>query len=404
MADGSQTAGVDRGVARKAQAFGLLERLCQQLELTDTQYERAKGHYQAVGAWLSEAEDDVLTYAEIYPQGSVSHGTTVRPLGRKEHDVDLIAFLTGAGPATPPGEVKQAVGDRLRSNGRYRDILEEMPRCWRLNYAGDFHLDITPAIRNPQCDQGGELVPDKKLRRWKSSNPKGFRSLFAKRAALRPATLLEKSHRATARADVVPFPVQSATKGVLRRTVQLLKRHRDVAFTKRDTALAPLSIIITQLAARSYEYCVQHYAYENEFDLLLDTIRMMPVFVERHSVGGQPHSAVWNETTQGENFAEKWNAHPERADAFIGWHRAALADFERVQEMEGLDEVGVDLGDFLGRDMVEKAIKSITDDFSAARGTTRLGVVAGLGLTTSVTAPAIARTSVPANTFFGRRP
>ena len=33
-----------------------------------------------------------------------------------------------------------------------------MPRCWRLSYANEFHMDITPSIPNPNCRFGGELV------------------------------------------------------------------------------------------------------------------------------------------------------------------------------------------------------------------------------------------------------
>jgi hypothetical protein len=42
-----------------------------------------------------------------------------------------------------------------------------------LNYAREYHLDISPTIINVDCDNGGELVPDKKLREFKPTNPKG---------------------------------------------------------------------------------------------------------------------------------------------------------------------------------------------------------------------------------------
>jgi len=37
-----------------------------------------------------------------------------------------------------------------------------------LNYANEFHMDITPSIMNPECTNGGELVPDKELRALES--------------------------------------------------------------------------------------------------------------------------------------------------------------------------------------------------------------------------------------------
>ena len=52
--------------------------------------------------------------------------------------------------------MKKTIGDRLRANGYYAPLLEEKPRCWRLSYANEFHLDITPSIPNLECANGGE--------------------------------------------------------------------------------------------------------------------------------------------------------------------------------------------------------------------------------------------------------
>ena len=57
-------------------------------------------------------------------------------------------------------------------------------------------------------------------------------------------------------------------KGILRRVVQILKRHRDHYFIGRAPSLAPISIIITTLAARSYDDCALGSIYDSEFDVL----------------------------------------------------------------------------------------------------------------------------------------
>ena len=72
---------------RKGELLGVLERLCQGLELTDTQFETAKERYEAVGAWLADADDAMLRALAIYLQGSTALGTTVKPIIRNEHDV-----------------------------------------------------------------------------------------------------------------------------------------------------------------------------------------------------------------------------------------------------------------------------------------------------------------------------
>jgi Second Messenger Oligonucleotide or Dinucleotide Synthetase domain len=387
-----------RLIARKSQLAGILERLCQALELSATQYEVAKKRYEGVGEWLAAADDPLLRTLSIYVQGSTALGTTVKPIGRNEHDVDLVGHVADGGRAAPV-TLKRIIGDRLRENGHYRPLLEEMPRCRRLNYANEFHMDITPSVPNPLCAQGGELVPDKTLREWTPSNPKGYKRLFEERAALRPRLRLAKSaaFRGDARADIEPYPAAGGFKDILRRSVQIGKRHRDVYFEMLDPSLIPISIIITTLAAHSYEYCVTHFIYDSEIDLLCDILRHMPDSIETHVIDGRRLWFVWNETTSGENFAEKWNHDPRRPEAFFAWHQKALCDLEALAAAEGLDRLTKMLRGAFGQAPVAKAMDGLTNDVSGARTTGRLGVAPSLGLI--IGSPSA--TTVRPNTFFG---
>lgn len=93
----------------------------------------------------------------------------------------------------------------------------------------------------------------------------------------------------------------------LQKAVQLLKRHRDVYFMDND-ADSPISIIITTLAA---------HAYSGEIDLYdaLQHIRKMPQYIEKRD------NKYWipNPTMTDENFADKWNESPSKAEAFQKW-------------------------------------------------------------------------------------
>ena len=122
---------------RKSELVGALERICRTLELTGTQGELAEEHYNAVGEWLAGSDDPLLRGVAVYVQGSTALGTTVKPFGRDEHDVDLVCFVPKLRLHVPPAFLKARIGDRLRQNGRYSSMLEEKPRCWRLNYAGN---------------------------------------------------------------------------------------------------------------------------------------------------------------------------------------------------------------------------------------------------------------------------
>jgi hypothetical protein len=388
-----------RMMLRKAETVGILERMCEALELTATQYDTAKTRYESAGKWLAEAESPLLRALSIYLQGSTALGTTVKPLGRNEHDVDLVAHMPNLGPL-PPATVKKAIGDRLRVNGLYAPLLEEMPRCWRLNYANEFHLDITPSIPNPECSNGGELVPDKALKEWKASNPKGYNSLFDRRANLQPRMRMRKSEGAQdgARADSVePYPVARGLKGILRRTIQVLKRHRDIYFVDLDPCLAPISVVVTTLASRSYEYCVGRFVYDDELDVVRDIVRHMPAFIESRLVDGRSHWFIWNETTSGENFAEKWNNDPSRAEAFFAWNARVTADLDGLAVIKGIDRLNKSLSESFGSAPVAKAFDALTEEVSAARRANRLFVAPAVGLSVA----ASTATPVRTNTFFG---
>ena len=174
-------------------------------------------------------------------------------------------------------QVKSLLGTEIISYAEahgFRDPAEEKIRCWRLNYADGvrFHMDILPSVPEDQnfialLQQLGvpyELaklsvaITDKQHPKyavvdpdWPRSNPRGFVGWFEgrmrKAADDRIRGLVLK--RVYASIDQVP-PYEWKTP--LQRSIQILKRHRDMMF-KRSPDLAPISMIITTLAAHSYE-------------------------------------------------------------------------------------------------------------------------------------------------------
>lgn len=84
-------------------------------------------------------------------QGSFATNTVVRPLNDSvEYDVDLLLpmdfnrFPDGFFNAKrDPDYILPYLQDRLRTN--YSARLERKNKCVRINYAGDFHIDLVPA-------------------------------------------------------------------------------------------------------------------------------------------------------------------------------------------------------------------------------------------------------------------
>ena len=81
-----------------------------------------------------------------------------------------------------------------------------------------------------------------------SSNPRGFARWFEQRATLGRRRSLSENRLKAAIEDVPPYD----WKTTLQQSIQILKRHRDVMFDETPE-LAPISMIITNLAANAYD-------------------------------------------------------------------------------------------------------------------------------------------------------
>ena len=134
---------MDRAKQRLLDELLLMGAEC--LDLTESEHADAVGKYGAVGRWLDARESALRIYRPVvFVQGSVAIGTASKAVGREERDIDLVCRMHLPHEISQ-ARAKQMVGERLRQNGTYAEILEEKNRCWRLNYAGQLHMDILPA-------------------------------------------------------------------------------------------------------------------------------------------------------------------------------------------------------------------------------------------------------------------
>src|SRR6478609_6540626 len=164
------------------QLDGLLEALCLELSLAQTQHERATRAYETIGDWVSASGSSLAAFAPlVYGQGSVPLGTAVKPRKSDEFDADGVCVLSQNYGSLRPSTAYNLVLQRIQEHGLYRSKLREEDRCIRLEYEDRLHLDIIPAI--PAQANGGTriLVPSRDRSSWEPSNPKGFENWFRTR-------------------------------------------------------------------------------------------------------------------------------------------------------------------------------------------------------------------------------
>lgn len=387
--------------------------LSRNLDITKTQHENLVKSYEAVGRCL-DGDTTLSTYHPmITPQGSLRLGTIIQPINDDDDlDVDLVFRLIGKSPCWTQYDIKLLVGQRLKNNATYRDMLdEEGRRCWTLLYRQDsdnvkerYHMDILPcvadaghverlrmmeasAFRSNEVDRISIRITDKERsdyrtetnkNLWLKSNPDGYAIWFASRCKTTRDT------RELIMESIMPIGKYVATKTNLQRIVQILKRHRDMMFNGDEDK--PISIIITTLAAKAYQ------GESSLYEGLSNVIDRMESHIE--TKGGI--YIIANPVNAEENFADKWIAHPKRKENFFKWLRQLKADRLAIISQKG-GELRESFARSFGKNTSDKVFQEQIQTFKkdASNGKLKLastGVIGGIGKTLNAK-----------NTFFGEK-
>ena len=374
----------------------LLELICARIQLSETQDQVARQHYGAVTDWLSREGSPLrLLNPHIFPQGSQSLGTTTKPLRQAEFDLDAVCKLNIRTPSHP-GSIYRLIWDRIAAHDVYRPMMKRMPRCIRLAYSGDFHLDIAPAV--PDCGSGGTFifVPDldadlaldhPQNDKWKPANPQGHGGWFDDQCRQEMVTI---NKYARAQVDPVPEKEPIHTKPALKRSVQLFKRWRDVEYKDRPS-LAPPSIILTTLSGHLYR----------GQRLCTDALRTILDRIVQWIESGRP-IRLTNPAHDGENICEKWDNNPDSYRDFCYSVTAFRDRWHRLLATRGIDEIERELSELFDEAPVRWAVKELADRrVVRPRDDRVLRVDRGTGgLTVASTASSLI---LPRNTFFGNR-
>lgn len=362
-------------LTESAKTIRLLEEAAKALDLTEAQYKAVVDRYEALANHLAADTSLLKDYKpDVKPQGSFLVGTMNKPVLETDTlDVDLVCRLKGKNGLWTQYDLKQTVGNQIKKDKRYAEMLdEEGNRCWTLVYAEatQFHMDILPALVGEEhfvllekrfSDLGGNEVQklafritDKRLpnykteqdpAKWMRSNPFGYAGWFKERSRTLETKLF------SLREAVESLPKYAVNKTILQRCVQLLKRHRDIMFG--DDADKPISIIITTLAARSYNREL------NIVDAMNGILSRMGDFVEtRDGFAATPVKWVANPVNEEENFADKWMLEKNKEANFWLWLEKAKADFASMPFSSFTDNYR-NLKSVLGSTPVNTAVKSI---------------------------------------------
>lgn len=373
--------------APKLQMDDLLWRICDELQLSPSQYQQAVARYESVCQWLEAEGSAIASFRPaIYPQGSMRIGTTVKPIGHAEHDLDFVCEVN-APPHTfeSPLQLLKLMETRFREHNVYSSILEVKNRCVRLNYANEFHMDILPACPDSSSGNGCLVVPDRKSEWWKPSNPKGYADWFEGRCDLAIQVLMAERARVLAKAEPIPDQEATAEKATLKRAVQLFKRWRDVRYEKLPD-VAPISMVLTTLAAGSYG---GQQSVSDSISCILDRIIAL---IET----SRPRIYVLNPANLQEDLSERW-ADPLQYQVFVAGMYELHNSWQKAMGAAGIQNVGSALAGMFG-EPVKRALTKQADHMQQLRENAQLRVRPA-GIITALPASGLAMRS---NTFHGK--
>lgn len=424
-----------RSTRTAIQAFRLVDLVAQAHEPTDTQLDALSSAYFATSEFLREQPEFVNDLVEIHAHGSRQLGTIVRPRdgSREGFDIDLITRLhpsalgTYGGPAGPALLLSRLEAALRKYASAHGLSVQRHNRCVTLEYAGGMCADIAPVIDDPSVlgayGASHALIPDRKLHRMESTNPRGYAKYFNEVGDISPRFLTgwTIAMDSLSEASIAPLSnPQEVFAKILCRLVQLVKLHRNAKFAQaaRGADIAPTSIFLTTLVAEAYrvEAPLPH---ASPLELLLDIVERMPLHFQRFPrSGGQEEWYLADPAVPRGNLAEGMNS-PGHQKAFFAWHELLITDIGRI--LNAID------GNH-GMDAMLKAVKNAFGDRgSAAVATAQLAqqqtlraagktavftTAAGSTMSaastvtaasaSSVSAPTARTLSSRAHTFFGR--
>lgn len=205
---------------------------------------------------------------DLFLQGSVSTGSVVKPLAGDEFDVDIVyPFKLSAFPeGTTPNQIMDWFESRFAQSDFYVPRLINKDRCVRVDYAGDFHLDITPATTEAP-HRSPWAIATRDSPEWERTDPVGFADWVRGIDGRAGGTDLDGHHRFV-------------------RCIRYMKRWRDHFFTN-DTA--PKSILLVTALGKhdptikNYVPALEHSLfpqYETDAAYLYDMLRLTRSCIE----------------------------------------------------------------------------------------------------------------------------
>lgn len=298
------------------------------LELDVTRKQQMESAYRAVNAVLSKDEDFFKDFTiNVYAQGSLLIGTTIKPLSGEEFDLDIVLHIEDSYLKHTPSEIYDELYRVLSNHDTYKPLLQRKNRCIRINYNSDFHMDILPGciitVNNHRL-----MIPEDEHRiSWSRTHPKGYAEWFKEIAERNKSSfLLQERYNLMleAKIETEDLPLDIYLKTPLQRTVQIVKRYRDLYYQNKDTSKTPAvsSIVLTTLLAQCHE---GSFSIQEALKIAVLKLKKLANDYKFRKIKFAVYNPVDNheDTDKRENFTDSWE--DKHYESFLGF----VEDFDK---------------------------------------------------------------------------
>jgi Second Messenger Oligonucleotide or Dinucleotide Synthetase domain/Adenylyl/Guanylyl and SMODS C-terminal sensor domain len=272
-----------------------------EVNLNQSRLDRLQSRVDSIESFISTHEIFSDCFRAMIPTGSWAHRTIIKPArAGYEFDADVLLFLDTQTDWNPRDYI-EFLYSAFRSSGTYTSLPTRKTRCVRIDYAGDFHIDIVPFVERNGSHYISNRHEPAGTGCFELANPEGFTQWIEEK--------------------------QRVSKGTFIKVVRLLKFLRD-----HKTTFSCKSIILTvmlgslvdeaEAASNPELYADVPSALVSLCERLADTL---PVYMP----------PVYDPAGTGDNFTERyggeWNYDNfrKRVKAYAGLVREAYDETDR---------------------------------------------------------------------------
>lgn len=337
----------------------LLAIIAANLELDASRKQQMESAYRAVNDVLSRDEEFFKNITiNVYAQGSLLIGTTIKPLSGEEFDLDIVLHIEDSYLKHTPAEIYDELYRVLSNHETYKPLLEKKNRCVRINYNSDFHMDVLPGCIISINNNRLMISEDERRISWSRTSPKEYAAWFKEIAERDKSSFLLQARynlMLEAKIETEDLPLDIYLKTPLQRTVQIVKRYRDLYYQNKDTSKTPSvsSIVLTTLLAQCHE---GNFSIQEALKNAGQKLRKLADDYKIRNIKFAVYNPVDNheDKNKRENFTDSWE--DKHYESFVGF----AEDFrEKLNAFIGDDTNEINYKDLFGNGYYKENVQRL---------------------------------------------